>query len=546
MISAVMIFLFLPCVAHGQSDGEIEKIAAFLGVTSEEEISSDEYERLQDALRHPVKINLMSKSRLVASGLLTSYQAASLIDYRQRFGDVLSYAELAAVDGFGQQCVEVLKPFISLDTGGQNGLSAPGNRKVYNELFLRGGYRYSTEEQDWHYGMKYALDVGDRLKTSLGISRNRTAKSAIPSEYSGSLSYEFKKIDAKVILGDYNARFGQGLLTWNGVIINSLTGPSNFMKKPSGVTPMRSFTGSSANTGLASEFGIGRYVLTAAYSMSGMNVANVRRLGRLGALGLTTVYDGQWKSSFDAAYCLQGVNLFGEAVYNWNEQSSAFVAGGDFSLRETIRLASLLEWKQGNQWQFALSGNFSSLTLSSDILYYLVPKDAQTAQSLQIKSHLNWEWKVLEYLIFKMRLSDRFRTWGLRHRAELRMDFSSPFDKWTLDTRIHILKSRSHAALCYMNASYRAQKITLHSRIGLFFVDNWDDRIYVYEYDAPGSFNVPAYYGRGIWAASVLSWKITRFMRLYARTSYISYPFMTIEKKKPGRAELKLQTVFKF
>lgn len=542
----MIIFLFLPWRAQGQSDGELEKIAAFLGAWSEADISNDEFERLQDALRHPIKINLLSKSRLVASGLLTPYQAASLLDYRQRFGDVLSYAELAAVDGFGQQCVEVLKPFVSLDTGGHNGLSTPMNGKVYNELSLKGGYRYSTEEQDWYYGMKYGLDVGDTFKASLGVSRSRSAKSAVPSEYSGSLFYDFQKIDARLIIGDFNARFGQGLLAWNGMIINSLTGPSNFMKKPSGVTPVRSFTGSSANTGLASEFGFGSYFFTAAYSLSGMKLANVRRMGRLGAIGLTTVNDDSWKSSLDAAFCLKGVNLFGETVYNWNEKTTEFVAGGDFSPKENIRVASLLSWNQGKQWQCALSGNISSLTLSSDLLYYLVAKDAQSSHSIQIKSQINWEWKALEHLIIKLRLSDRFRTWGLRHRAELRIDSSCPFDKWAIDTRAHILKSRSHSALGYLNASYRAQKLTVHSRLGFFIVDNWDDRIYAYEHDAPGSFNVPAYYGRGVWVASVLSWKLSRIVRVYARASYISYSFMPIEKKKPGRAELKLQTVFKF
>lgn len=542
----MIIFLFLPWRAQGQSDGELEKIAAFLGASSEADISTDEFVRLQDALRHPIKINLLSKNRLVASGLFTPYQAASLLDYRQRFGEVLSYAELASVDGFGQQCVEVLKPFVSLDTGGHNGLSTSKNGKVYNELSLKGGYRYSTEEQDWHYGVKYGLDVGDTFKASLGVSRSRSAKTAVPSEYSASLSYDFQKIDARLILGDFNARFGQGLLAWNGMIINSLTGPSNFMKKSSGVTPVRSFTGSSANTGLASEFGFGPYVLTAAYSLSGMKLANVRRMGRLGAIGLTNVNDGHWKSSLDAAFCLKGVNLFGETVYNWNERTTEFVVGGDFSPKENLRVASLLSWNQGKQWQYALSGNISSITLSSDLLYYLVAKDARSSRSIQIKSQINWEWKALEHLIIMLRLSDRFRTWGLRHRAELRIDSSIPFDKWAIDTRVHILKSRSHSALGYLNASYRAQKLTVYSRLGFFFVDNWDDRIYAYEHDAPGSFNVPAYYGRGVWAASVLSWKLSRIVRVYARASYISYPFMPIEKKKPGRAELKLQTVFKF
>ena len=552
LIHAMIICLSFPYVTSAQSEDEIDKIEAFSGVSSEEEISSEEFELLQDALRHPLKVNLLSRSRLVSSGLLTAYQAASLIDYRRRFGNVLSYAELAMVDGFGQHYVEVLKPFISLDIGGQDVLSATETNKVYNDLSLRGGYRYAVDEQDWQYGLKYALDAS-RFRLSFGASRSRSAKTGAPSDYTGSLSYDFKRIDAKVILGDYNARFGQGLLAWNGSFINTLTSPSGYMKKPSGITPVRSFTGSVANTGIASEFGIGRFYITSAYALSGLKTANVRRIGRLGSVGLTTVCDGSWKSSIDAAICIKGVNFFGESAYDWIEHSTAFVAGTDFSPHENLRMASLLNWTQSKQWQAAFSGNLThgnqrqgSLTFSSDFLYHLTPKDKSVKHSIQLKSQLRWEYKVLEQLTLRIRLSDRFRTWGLNHRTELRLETAVPLKSWLLDTRVHVLKSRSHSILAYVDASYKTAAITLHLRAGAFCVDNWDDRIYVYEYDAPGSFNVPAYYGRGVWTASVLSWKLSRAVRLYVRGCYISYPFMSVEKKKPGKAELKLQTIFKF
>ena len=549
----MIIFVFFQVVASAQDSSELEKITAFLGVNSEEEISSEEYEFLQDALRHPIRINLMSKSRLIASGLLTPYQAASLVDYRKRFGNVLSFAELASVDGFGQRCVDVLKPFLSLDSGGQSDLTAPKMNKVYNELSLRGGYKYSTDEQDWQYGVKYGLDFGQVLKTSLGLSKNRMATNAAPTDYSASISYDFRKIDAKVILGDFNARFGQGLLAWNGVLVNSLTSPSNFMKKASGVTPVRSFTGASANTGASAEFGFGRFSLSTAYAISQMRMINFRRLGRLGSVGVTILNDSNWKSSLDAAACIRGVNLFGETAFNWSDNSASVVMGTDFILNENARFASLLGWSRAKQSQFAFSSNFPldpdnrhGFTFSSDFIYHLISKDKNVKHSIQEKFQLNWQWKILDYLTLNLRLSDRFRTWGLRHRAELRIDVTTTIKNWSVDSRVHLLKSRNHSALGYINASYRIRNLTLHSRLGVFFVDNWDDRIYAYEYDVPGSFNVPAYYGRGVWTASMLSWRVSRTIRLYARASCISYPFMSDEKKKPGRAELKLQSVFKF
>jgi hypothetical protein len=258
-------------------------------------------------------------------------------------------------------------------------------------------------------------------------------------------------------------------------------------------------------------------------------------------------------SSVDAALCVAGVNLFAETAYDWVSRKFRLIAGTDFSPVEKLRIAALGSWNQGSQWQFAASGNFvssskmtHSITASSEFLYYLTPKDESESRSVQVKSHLYWEWTAHKHLIFRLKLADRFRTWGQNHRTELRTDFSMPFGAWIFDCRLFVLKCRHHALLGHADASYKVHPFNLHLRIGVFRVDHWDDRIYVYEYDAPGSFNVPSYYGRGVWGAAVLSCRIKRYMRLYFRASYIAYPFMSEQNKKPGRAELKIQSVFRF
>ena len=70
-------------------------------------------------------------------------------------------------------------------------------------------------------------------------------------------------------------------------------------------------------------------------------------------------------------------------------------------------------------------------------------------------------------------------------------------------------------------------------------MDKWPDRIYVYERDAPGNFNVPAYYGKG-WSLSFAgSLRPSRRHAFYLRLSYIGYPWM--DSPKPSRTEVKLQ-----
>ena len=112
--------------------------------------------------------------------------------------------------------------------------------------------------------------------------------------------------------------------------------------------------------------------------------------------------------------------------------------------------------------------------------------------------------------------------------------------------RVNALKCADVAVLGYMEGGYTCSSLSAYLRAGCFRVDDWDDRIYVYERDAPDSFNVPAYYGRGMWTAFNIIWKPARWCSIYLRASWTSYLFMQKARRKPGRAELKLQTVFRF
>ena len=98
----------------------------------------------------------------------------------------------------------------------------------------------------------------------------------------------------------------------------------------------------------------------------------------------------------------------------------------------------------------------------------------------------------------------------------------------------------------YLESGYVNGGFSLYLRQGVFFIDEWADRIYVSERDAPGSYNVPALYGRGEWTSLVGSYRVGKLMRIYLRFSYFAYPFMPEKNRKPGKAELKMQLVFKF
>ena len=60
---------------------------------------------------------------------------------------------------------------------------------------------------------------------------------------------------------------------------------------------------------------------------------------------------------------------------------------------------------------------------------------------------------------------------------------------------------------------------------GAFFIDDWDNRIYVYMRDAPGGYSVPAMYGRGWWISAYSRVKFGQRYTLYFRVLYTSYPW---------------------
>lgn len=131
-------------------------------------------------------------------------------------------------------------------------------------------------------------------------------------------------------------------------------------------------------------------------------------------------------------------------------------------------------------------------------------------------------------------------------RTDIRTDVIYESGFFSAALRLNALKCAGWGLLSYVEAGSRRQKYSVYLRQGFFRIDDWQDRIYVYERDAPGSFNVPAYYGRGLWTAVTCSARFSMWGKLYLRAAYTSYAFMRHEVKKPGRAELKMHFVCSF
>ncbi len=563
-------FLCIPFVVLSQEKADMELIMDFLHVHDPQELDEYEMERMNEFIVSPVRINEAGSQKLRSTGLFSAYQVAVIDDYRSEHGDVLSLTELASLDGFGEDFVRRLAPFVTLAS--TKGVQNDNASYMSHDLICRGLYKWRGDSgNDGSYAFKYRVKAGKTLTAAIAVSRSAGAESWMPSGFSGCLTWKSQKTGLKLIAGDYNARFGQGLALWNSSMTPYLTAPDSFMKRPSGLSPTWSFSGSSAMTGLAAELSKGKFILSSMVAFPGvkslaagknkisvMPAFNLAWYCRYGHVSCTNLMDFSLMSSktetlatsVDMALCLRGVNVFCEASADWFNRRIKATAGTRFMACEKIDVAVLLQMFQNEQYGIASSAAFSSdkckLYWTLDAVCYPEPRGDEQNYSLQLKSYLSGDVKILPYLWMKFKISERVRSWGHRTRTDARADLVFSQGYFSAVLRMNVLHCDKTAYAGYLEGSYSAGALSAYLRQGLFFVDDWDDRIYVYEHDVPGMFNVPALYGRGLWTSATAGYRLSDSVRIWLRASYTGYHFMEAIIRKPGRAELRLQLQFRF
>ena len=580
---APFLMMCVPIPVPAQRADPMAGILVITGASSEEELDEQEVERFNHYLSHPLEINLASRSRLVSSGLLSQYQAASLLDYRSRFGDVLSFSELSAIEGFGPENVAALKPFLSLASR-----SLPGAVADSLEIRQDALARVAAKGDAFSYGAKYKIAVGEYAEASLAARSYYQDKSQFPpSSWAANITCYGNKLLGKAVIGDYNLRVGQGLSLWSGMSLSGLSSSTSFSRRPTGLSPSWSWSGIGSHRGIAADFQKGRVSMIAFMSLPGLrnrmegdNRKEVTLmpgvvLGWLGKNGQVSF--SAWKGSTsgkisgDFRYNLFGVDMFGETSYDVHSKTIAAVAGTSILIGEGWRLSGVARSYPGS-FDSSFTGSVRSWTKTSDergVALGLEHYGAQLTADLagkhsdrsrrQLKMFLKVPAQVTQNAVLTVRLTERYRPYEetLKYKTGGRVDLDwssagisarygdSDGDAWRARARLEGTLCRGLAGLTYYEFGRKTSKWHAYLRGTMFLVDNWDDRIYSYERDAPGNFTVPAYYGRGFAFSAVGGYKfrfmIKKTLRVYLRVSDVAYPLM--KDPKPSVWEAKLQAV---
>ncbi len=511
------------------------------GAGEAESMDESVLERFEAMHARPVPLNLASRSRLLSSGLLTAYQVASLTDYRLRYGDILSVEELALVDGFGREVAEALVPFVSFRSA-----SLPGVADS-----IRSPVRQHLEFRTKGPAFKYRLCLGERAEAGFSW------KGAFPAGAYG-VYYGDGRL-GKVVAGRFNVRFGQGLAVWSGFVIEDLLTPSSFVKKASGISPTHSYNPESAFLGAAADFAFGRWDLSvyAADSGSGVNAGWSWRSGRAGLSVILPDYRSPPRISTDVRWNPRGVQLFGELAFAPAKGHVAAVGGlltpiGEH-LQAALRLSvlpSAYTHKKYGEYSAVASIGFTAGKYvqlkgrtgfgASEIRhrgalaasYAAMPIPGEDPRRYMLKIKAEWRWRISPSCDLQVRASERLRNYASeRSRTEVRADFGWSDGIWCSRCRLDGVWCDGGGILAYAEGGYSGSFLSFSARCTIFRTAAWASRIYSYERDAPGNFNVPAYYGEG-WAATFLvgarqTWRYAT-LKTWARLSVV--------QKKSGNA----------
>lgn len=553
--------LLNPCMSVDPDERFMDSVLYFTGAADIPEVPESEFEHYEALHNHPLDINLCSRSALGSSRLFSPYQVESLLDYRERSGAILSVRELGLVDGFGPEFAERLLPFISIESGSaaaESGLSHHGDltckgggrisrtasspARVSPIAAGRGEYRLSTPHGGYSAALAYRY--GNMPSGSLSYE---SAGFSVASRVPRTLAPRTSLVSCTAVLGAFNARFGQGLMQWSGVSIDSYSTPSALMKRPAGITAYKGWSGQYAMLGAACTVSSRHWELSPyADIMGGRYGMYGQWRHRSGSAGAQlAVEKGRVMAGLDFQHTLKGTVIFGEAAYlgaaDFNSLAgfrSTFgntdVAARISAGSDEVRAAAAVSYGQTYLKHFASLGFSARYAIDS---HGNTPRGAAQGKIL-----LDYEYRAPSGWRSSSRMSASLKaltartpagapysaTWPML-RADFRQNAGYCAARWSFDMRTDVLYLRNMrgasagmtgGALSVDGALHFA-KVSAHLQASAFIADDWDARIYVYQYDAPGSFSLAALYGRGYCVSAYSRIKITGRSTLHLRCAYV-------------------------
>jgi len=220
-----------------------------------------------DFLRtHKINLNSADAEELKQLPILDLFQISNLLKYRKRNGEFFSLFELTSIQGFNKEIVRSISPFVEMKPIGSSSKSfKDAFRYTNHQLITRfqtvlqtpKGYIPQNDTVDKKYrGEKYKIYTRYLFTASSKVKFGFTLEKDSGERFGDdntTLGWDFASFHLevqdigfidKIILGDYNLEFGQGLSIWSSFSTNKSSYSTNIVKLGRGI---KSFTGANEN-----------------------------------------------------------------------------------------------------------------------------------------------------------------------------------------------------------------------------------------------------------------------------------------------------------
>ncbi|MFZ4260818.1 helix-hairpin-helix domain-containing protein [Sphingobacterium sp. HJSM2_6] len=265
---------------------DMEDVLAFQLLASMKDEESYEFysERLKELILHPLDLNQVNEENLAYLFFLSPYQIQQLLDYRSFAGPFFSPLELQAIPGFTLETIQLMLPFVQVGTGVSSSKLMNTNWKsningslmsTYSRVLQsQRGYEITDPHRSAYLGSPDRLAIRLRMSIQkyMQLSLNMEKDAGEPffaykqrmgfDHYSGSILVRPGKRINKVLVGDYNLQFGQGLWLWTGNRYSAGEGVGQVISHPNGIIPHTGMAESRFMRGVASSVTFGQLMLS--------------------------------------------------------------------------------------------------------------------------------------------------------------------------------------------------------------------------------------------------------------------------------------------
>ena len=269
-----------------QKEKQIEDVIESIAESDGEDIdNSSLLEDMTTNAEHPLNINLASEEELTRLSVLDFNQIQNIINYRKRYGFLVSSYELSAIEGFTLEVVASLAPFITFEVSSDSIRSA--RKGLRNSLITRikttfpqaKGYRAVSQSKGAVYtGIpisvynRYHLEIPRKFELGLITDHDagepffRGSNKFGFDYYSGFISFKGDKIIRQVTLGDFLLQVGQGVSFGGGSVLGKSGNTMGILKFGQTIRPYTSTDENRFFRGISAILGRGAFKLVLFYS----------------------------------------------------------------------------------------------------------------------------------------------------------------------------------------------------------------------------------------------------------------------------------------